>query len=522
MLSLLYLAVTPWIPLGVLTGAALFLLSLRVRRLPRVVQATVILTTTVVWGWLLALGASPIPMVHTVSLTGPLDMSITLLLRLDGGHWPFAFIAASVALAGALLLPTRPPVGRVSGPSTGLLFLAGVLITTMAGNLLTLLLGWVVTNVAYLGLLLSGGSRALWRTVGLVLMAGLILWSVVGVLPPYMSVLPWADVVFPAWALGLMGASVWLYLGAYPLHRQHLLAVPGVPAPWLWLDVVAGGAWLWRWATLDNAYIVWSHPTWLALAIFAGFGSALAAWISSAPRSRIVWAQIQRASILLFLPYLGAQSFHDATVLLVAAVVLAGGALLTLQRHPLPRGHEPAHLLTLALFWGLPWTVGAPEHMVMARLWAMHPLLGGLLILADALVLGALLIPTEMPRPADRLGIVRVAAFLLPALVLGGWLRHASALPWLIWLGTAGPALLIGGFLAWQRPRIFLELRNWTWGMQAMAYLDPLEGLARRVASWVLVGIGGLVTLVDGVAWVGWIALAALLAAVWPYLPGGR
>jgi len=391
----------------------------------------------------------------------------------------------------------------------------------MAGNLLTLLLGWVVTNIAYLSLLLSGGSRALWRTAGLILLAGILLWSIIGALPPYMSVYPWNEVIFPLWALGIMGGSVWLYLGAYPFHRQHLLAVPGVPVPWLWLDVVAGAAWMWRWATLDNASVIWSHPTWLALATFAAFGSALAAWMSSAPRSRIVWALIQRAGLLLFLPYLGAERFHDATVLLIAAVALTGSALLLLQRHPLPWGHESAYLLTLALWWRLSWLPGPPAHTIIPLLWRIHPLLGGFLILADALISGTLLFPPEGMHSPQRRAFIRWIVFVLPAAIMGWMLRASSGLPWTSWVGVLAPPLVLGGFLAWQRPRIFVELRNWTWAMQAMASLEPMEEFARRLVSWVLIGVGGIVALVDGIAWLGWLLLAALLAAIWPYLPGG-
>ncbi len=521
-LSLLYLAVTPWVPLAVLTGTALLLLPLRVRHIPHVVQGGVLLATAIVWGWTLVMGLSPIPMVHEVSLSGPLGLSLTLLLRLDQGHWFFAFVAATLALGGAFLLPRRPPVGRVSGPSAALVLLAGVLVTTMAGNLLTLWLGWLLTHIAYLGLLLSGGSRALWRTVGLVLLAGIVLWGIISILPPSMSLRPWSRVTFPTWALAAMGVSVWLFLGAYPLHRQHLVAVPGVPAPWPWLDVVAGGAWLWRWATLEGASLIWSHPTWLALALFAVFGSALAAWISPSPRSRLVWATIQRNGLLLFLPILGMATFHAQVILLITAVVLAGSSLLVLQRRPLGRGNDIAYLLALAIFEGIPWTAGAPLRDVIAHLWSTHPLLGGLLVVADALVLSALLFPGNVGHDGGFLQGLRLAFFLLPALWIGWTLRRATGLSPLGWAETLLPPLLLGGFLAWQRPRIFVELRNWAWGMRAVAYLRPMEGFVGRLASWSLTGLGGIVALVDGAAWIGWLLLAAILAVVWPYLPGGR
>ncbi len=519
MIEVLAWLVTPWIPLFILVATGVLLLPFHVRRVPHLVQVVVILTTGVVWGWMIAFTLSPIPLVHTLSLRGPLDMSIHLLLRLDNGHRMFAFIAATAALGGSFLLPRLLPPGRTPGPSSALFLLAGTLTITMAGNLLTLLLGWAITNAAYLGLLLSGGPRATWRTVGLVLLGGLLLWVVLAMSPPYATVLPWEKTHLPSWALVLLGLSVWLYLGAYPFHRQHRVAAPGVPAPWLWLDVIGGAAWLWYWFSLPGSETIWSHRVWLGLALFAAFGSALAAWLSDAPRTRLVWAMIQRTGLLLLVPLLGPERTFPAILGLVAAVVFAGGALLILHSRTLAKGQRVAYALALALFWGLPWTPGGAVRALLATLAHISWGLMFLLLIADALLLGSLLTPLRPPLPGRKREMIRVALFLGPALFVGFLEGSALSLQLPVFGWTTALPLGLGIILAWQRPRVFLEMRNWAWGMRVMAYLEPWETTTRRLTGWTLMGLGGIVALFDGAGWMAWLVLALLLILSSGHMP---
>ncbi|NPA89975.1 MAG: hypothetical protein GXO55_00755 [Chloroflexi bacterium] len=503
--------ITPWLPLALLVGMGILLLPWRVRHIPHFTRGGVLLATGIVWFWVVAFGFSPIPLVHTLTLRGPLDMSITLLLRLDKGHWLFTFLAATAAFAGSFLLPPRLPAGRTPGPSTALFLLAGTLLTTMAGNLLTLLLGWAITNAAYLGVLLSGGARATWRTVGLVLLSGILLWAVLAAAPPAMAIRPWDETRFPAWALAFMGGSVWLYLGAYPFHRQHRLAAPGIPAPWLWLDVMAGASWAWRWATLEGASQVWHHPAWIALALFAAFGSALASWLSESPRARLIWALIQRAGLLLLIPLLPEAWIYPSMIALSAAIVLAGGALLILHTRHLAYGQNVAYLLALALFWGLPWTAGAPVRALIATLWEQAPGLGLLLLISDALVLGSILSPPKWSGIARRREIIRVTLYVLPAILVGYRMSEGISLPPATWLWTVGIPLVLGGLLAWQRPRVFVDMRNWAWGMRVMAHLQPWETGVREVIHWSLLALGGMTTLIEGAGWAAWLLFAAFI-----------
>ncbi len=482
-----------------------------VRRVPHLARGIVVLATGAVWLWFLTFSLSPVPLVHTLTLQGPLDMSITLLLRLDAGHRAFALLAATAALGGSLLLPRQLPPGRAPGPSTALILLAGVLLITMAGNLLTLLLGWAITHAAYLGLLLGGGPRTAWRTVGLVLLGGWLLWVVLAASPPQATVLPWEKTRFPPWALLLLGMSVWLYLGAYPFHRQHRVAAPGVPAPWLWLDVVAGAAWLWHWMSLKGSEAIWAHDAWLVLALFAAFGSALIAWLSEAPRARLVWAMIQRTGLLLLVPLLGRNAAFAAIIALTAAVIFAGGAFLVLQNRALARGRRVAYVLALALFWGLPWTPGGAVRPLLLALAHRSPWLAVLLVLADALVLGGLSVPVTLPTRGRKREMVRVTFFLLPALIVGYMTGREWHLSLTAWGWTTLIPLIGGGLLAWQRPRVFAEMRNWAWGMRVMAYLEPWEMTAQRLVGWTITGVGGVVALIDGAGWVAWLFLALLL-----------
>ena len=519
--SLLTILFTPWGPVLVLAAGVALLFPVNVRRLPRVVQATTIFVTGLAWLWIVLLRLSPAPIRHVGATQPVLDVSMYAVLEVNQTTWPFAALVATVGLGGALLLPRRPPVGRVSGPSAGLLLLTGALIMVIAGNLPALLLGWVLMDTAYLALLLDARPRAMERTVGLTLGGFLLLWAVLVGTTPTEVATPWEHAVFPTWALVLMGLSVWLRLGAYPLHRQHAVQVPGLPLPWLWLDAVVGGSWLLRWALLAGASAVWRHDVWWILGVFAFFGSALAAWISRAPGTRLVWIVIQRTGFLVLLPLLGVAAFPNAVVAMVAAVVLGGNALFLLRTQATTISSRVAWLLAAAVLWGLPWTLGAPVRAVIAFAWEQSMLLGLAMLLGDALVAASLLLVNGGPEPEGWLYKARVAIFLVPALILGGMMANGLTLSWATWAWTTVVPLALGLFFAWQYERIFVDVREWAWGLRILAYLEPVEALARNALQWTLLALGGFVALLEGAGWLGWLLLAGTLTLVWRYLPGG-
>ncbi len=515
MTAVLSLALTPWGPVLLLILGAAALFPVNVRRLPRAVQSVTVVILGLTWAWVMLLNLSPAPVVSAEVTRAPLDVAVYALFRVDTATWPFAALLITVGLVGAFLWPSHPPAGRVSGPSVGLVLLAGALLMVIAGNLPALFLGWVIMEAAYLALLLDAHPRATGRGVGLSLLGPLLLWFVLAALPTEVSVQPWQNLTLPTWALSVLAATVWLRLGVYPVHRQHAVRLPGFPPPWLWLDVIAGGSWLVRWAGLSGASLIWQHQTWQVLAVFAFFGSALAAWLSRTADERLGWVLIQRSGVLVLLPLVSPPPWDMYVLSMAAAIALAGGALLVLRSVALPRGHRAVWILSALILWGLPGTAAAMVRPLLARGWEWYPLAGFLLVLADALIVAVLLLPEEDGVPIGGWrSVVRAGMLLLPALLIPFLIPRVSGLPLVVWAWTTFVPLFLGLFFAWQHERIFVDVREWAWGLEVLAYLEPLESAARNVVGWTLTALGGVVTLLEGPGWAGWLILAGVLYLV--------
>lgn len=511
MTGVLSLALTPWGPVLLLLLGAAALFPVNVRRLPRAVQSVTIIILGFTWVWVMLLNLSPAPVVSAEVTRAPLDIAVYALFRVDGVTWPFAALVITVGWVGAFLWPAHPPVGRVSGPSVGLVLIAGAMLMAIAGNLPALFLGWVVMEAAYLALLLDVHPRATGRAVGLSLLGPLILWIVLAALPTDVTVQPWQNLVLPTWALALLAVTVWLRVGVYPLHRQHVMRAPGFPPPWLWLDAVVGARWLTEWATLEGASLFWQHQTWVVLGVFAFFGSALAAWLSRSARERLRWVLVQRSGVLILLPLMASPPWDSQALALAAVVPLVGGALLMLEGVTLPRGHRAVWLVAAFLLWGVPGSAAAVARAVLAHGWTWHPLAGLLLLLGDGLVLAVLLLPEEEAQPGGWQAVVRVGILLLPVLVMPLLLSERLALPVGTWAWTTLVPLALGLFFAWQHGRIFVDVRGWAWSLELLAYLEPMESAVRNAVGWVLSALGGIVALVEGSGWAGWILLGVVL-----------
>ncbi len=515
MTALLSLALTPWGPVVLLLLGAVALFPVNVRRLPRAVQAVTVGILGVAWLWTMLWRLSPAPVVSAEVTRAPLGIAVYALFKVNPTTWPFAAVVMTVGLIGALLWPMRPPAGRLSGPSVGLVFIAGALLMTIAGNLLALFLGWVFMDAAYLALLLEAHPRSTGRGVGLTLLGTLLLWGIIALLPTETIVQPWEHLVVPGWAQAVLALSVWLRLGAYPLHRPRVLPLPGFPAPWLWLDIIAGGSWLARWAWITGAEAFWHHKTWLAVAVFAFFGSALVAWLSPSVERRVEWAMIQRVGVLLLLPLAASPPWDDIILSLTLAVTLAGGALLTLRHMVLPFAQRIVSVLAALILWGLPLTAGAPVRLVLAGSKEWHVGLGILFILADALVLGALLFyGGEEQDSGGWQGVLRVAMLLSPTVLIPP-LLSLPQIPLTTWAWTTILPLTLGMLIAWQYERIFISVREWVWSLEVLAYLHPVEVGARNATGWLLTALGGIFSLLEGGGWLGWALLFGLVLLLW-------
>ncbi len=508
---------TPWGPVLVYGLTAAALLVVNPRRFPRLSQALALLGTWVVAVWVMVWRLVPAPVAHVLVLSPGDAPPLFVRTQVSATIWPLLGVLAALGAAGACV-PLRPPAGRVPVLSGGLVLLAGAMVVLVAENLPALLLGWVVLEVGLLTRMGETRGAMPVRALGLSLLTALIVWVIVVTQPFAMA--PWSDLVLPEWALALLGLAVWVRLGAYPFHREGERPRRGLPEAWQWAPAVAGVGWLVRWISLPGSERIWGHQVWVFLGVVAVFGSALAAWTSRAPSVRWHWVLIQRMSTLVLVPWVWRGESFLVGSMLGGGVLLAGVARSMLREYPIPRGSRELGWALAAWVWGVPGLLTSPWREVPLSVGAWQPLLGSALFLADALVVSALLLG-ESSRGPFRWRHALPLGVLVGALLV--WNVMAVPLGWVQvgrWWGSALVVGSIGGFLAWQYDRIFVDMRAWAWGIRVLASLEPVEEMIRNVVRWGWMGVGGVLSLLEGAGWVGWLLLAAVLAWVWSYLGG--
>ena len=114
----------------------------------------------------------------------------------------------------------------------------------------------------------------------------------------------------------------------------------------------------------------------------------------------------------------------------------------------------------------------------------------------------------------DWRGALRVGILLLPVILIPAFLPIPHKPP-STWLWATLLPLVLGVLVAWQYERIFVDVREWVWGMEVLTYLRPLEVGGRGLTVWMLTALGGIVTLLEGAAWLGWIFLFGLVLLLW-------
>ncbi len=501
---------------------AVVLWPLNVRRTPQIVRGGVVFIFALACVWVFAWRLSPVPIEHMLSVYGPLGVPFFITLRVSSLAWSFAALIVSLGLLGGLLgMRSTLPSGYVSGPGVGLVLLAGALLMVLADNLPALFLGWLIMDAAYMVLLLDV-QRMASRLVVLILGGLLILWMVMIISPREMVVSSWSEMVYSRGLLGLLALSVWWRLGIYPLSRLHVLDVPEFPVAWLGIEIVAGTSWLLRWLSLPGAGEFWSNPAWWGIGSFAFFGSALAAWLAGDRDDRLRWVMIQRASVLVLLVGMFGESVVRVAWLLSTAIILIPFILQLLAKLPSSPLAKGSRILAILILWGLPWTLGGGVRFVLYQLWEWHSWIGFVLVWGDALVLATLLLSVEEgdeEQISGRWGYEGLFVGVIVGLLVvwgvmewGRGVRVANLLsPTTSYIYTTLLPLTLGGFLAWQHKRILINIQEWYHTLQHLIYLTPEEKVLNNLLRWTYTGLGGILYLLEGPGWLGWLVLGLLI-----------
>ena len=517
---------TPWGPIILLLAGALVLLPLNIRRLPRVVHVGTFFILLLSFLWVVGWRLSPVPIEHVLAIRSPLGVPFYISLRVSPEMWPFSVLVVLAGVLGALGMPLLPPAGYVSGPTPGLTLLAGALLITLADNLPALFLGWLLMDAAYMALLLDARPRMVSRLVVLILLGDLILWVVMIGTPRDMVIASWPSMALSSGFLGLLALSVWVRLGVYPLSRLPVMDVPGFPLVWLWVDVVAGASWLVRWLSLQGADEFLSHPAWWGIGGFAFFGSALVSWLTDDPALRRKWVWGQRVSAMVLLVVFGRADVRVALVLSTTAAILF--TIPPLTTRPISSHSfisRLMYLLAILILWGVPWTLGQGIRLLLENVWERQPALGFILMWGDALVLASLLVGAVYTHEESGGGFVASrwcpAAIFLGGMLLGNvvvvWregLRVANLLSPPTLIHTTLLPLTIGTLTAWQHDRIFANLQNWRQIFQRLTYLVPGETILRNAFRWLYTSLGGLLHILEGAGWFGWLSFLLLITLI--------
>jgi len=334
-------------------------------------------------------------------------------LALDGGliTYPLAFALALVACS-ALLVEIGQPDEEEASPylaATMLTLLAAGLMVLGAANVLTMVVGWAIYDLAQAaGILAAGGSERvavrglLFGSLATLFLWGGVLLSDVGRGSELWPLMTPSDAQLTLWSL-----AGFIRLGTYPFH----LSLPGdldtsVPlAVQLLLGPVVGWG-LWLRLVLANGGYFPTAPWMLIVVALTFLVGGLLAWSCRATCCRLPWIGM------------------GATGAVLLAAVLAGDG-------------APAVLATGGVAWMLGVAVVFLEGGVcrQALWWGVPALAGGLTLLGAPLTVGLM-------AEASLLGGVlqgdlggwgwRVAFFFLGNLFLASaiarWLLEACAL----------------------------------------------------------------------------------------------
>lgn len=477
---------------------------------------------------------------------------LSVLWALDGWNW-LALLLLLLVGGGAVLLTWQLP-GKRSGAYHGMSFalLGGAALTVVSDNLLALSGAWIATDILLVararGSRARGGAAPVWLEVG----GSLLVLVAIGITSIGIASTTLATARLPSETMALLLAAAALRMAAYPLHlwlapsvaardRGTQLLING-------LAIVTGG-WLLGRVFVLGAGVGLADPIWPPVLVLLTLIAGLAAWAGK-EHDRLAMLSSGRAAWLwLVLVLAPTASARDALGWAMAGLILAllliaiGQEINEQWRWRVPLG------LGVATLAGLPLTAGMAARALMQT----PPLLLALLIVvAEALAVAAALAGWRTARPgatpAASVGVKQPARRRIEAV---NWpvLRLLVALglavvPSLLWSlqparlaaqASFGSVLSFGellrqygfgqllavlaalglgaGFfqLAQQSDA---RLKRWLERIAAAASLAWLLDGARWLLQWIDLAWRNTLLVVEGEGYLGWVALALLLAVL--------
>ncbi|HRW49992.1 MAG: hypothetical protein M9936_25860 [Caldilinea sp.] len=489
----------------------------------------------------------------------PLLQSATNLYWISDG-WNY-YIGALVLLVGGLgILLNRPPSGvgrpvsRINAVlAMDLAILAASLLFVNSGNLLTVLLTWVLLDLTVILRLSVETTPAGDATAARVRSGEAQIFSLVGAMFLLIGILPagpsglaqeLAAGNIPVETLVLLLLATTIRSGLYPFHLWLLpRSAHGLNLSERLLDhlvPVLGGLWLLGWTlNLGGAELLLS-PQILLVITLAIFAAALAAWTARDHVHYVVFVLITSAGVAALAGILGQNTGPASLFWPLTAFALGGGLWLVGEQVWRAWGWQiPVSVGALALA-GVPFTPGFMSQPALATMLNNGPLYWPafvVYVLAQGMLIASVLrswgvdhkAGTDLP---DNYLIKLLAACLalgLPLAVAGFLPRFAETLVAIpgtipatlgnppnvvagidVWI-TLGLPLLLGFGLVWAQPRVWPRLGDWPNRISQVSQLEWLFQLMvwgiDRAAQF---GHTSL-RVVEGAGYVGWFVVMLLI-----------
>lgn len=481
----------------------------------------------------------------------------------DGWNW---YIAGLVLLVGGLgilleinqndVIP-RPMLRIHANLSVHLGILGASLLFVGSGNLLTVILTWVIVDILVLvraavrpeppAFLRQEVAAQENRAKGLSLIGALLLLLGLLLAGPEGPGQPLLGGSLPVETVLLMLVAALIRAGIYPFHLWLMPSnLERVDLAERLLDHVVpvlGGLWLLAWTMSLGADFLSMRPLILSILVVSLLASALIAWTAHAQPLHTTFVLTTSAGLAALAGVLAYTPGPESLIWPTTAFALGGGLWLVGERVWEGWGWQlPVSVGALALA-GLPFTPGFLAQPDLSRLLTsggIYFVLFWIFVLAQGLQIAAMLRSWEYEqgngasltlRQADTVRLLIACLALGLPLAVAGFLPRAvaalaslpNAIPPLlgsppivvaempVWITLILP-LGAGIGLVWLRPRAWAISGGWIDRLGRMARIEWLFDLIWWVINQASNAWGNALRVIEGAGYMGWAAVFALIA----------